>query len=81
MCANEGGNSPGLFDRSFIQEQIKVETAVQVKDQMRVQIKDHLPVTLEEQVEGSKLQLMEVRQALMNSYVASSRWSSTADEV
>lgn len=41
----------------------------QVKEQVNLQIREHLPVTLEEQARESKGQLIEVKHALMNSYV------------
>lgn len=56
-------------NRSHIQEEIRREIVAQVKEQVNLQIREHLPVTLEEQARESKGQLIEVKHALMNSYV------------
>ncbi|KAI0783059.1 hypothetical protein C8Q75DRAFT_811282 [Abortiporus biennis] len=53
--------------KEWISESIVRETKAQVHDQVKLQIKEHLHVTLEEQVVGSKNQLVEVRHALANS--------------
>ena len=55
--------------RTFINEQIKKETAIQVKEQVGLQLKDHLQFPLAEQLDGSQKQLIEVKQALVNSCV------------
>lgn len=56
-------------DRSYLDEKIKEEIAIQVKQQVEVQLKEHVPVSLEEQIIGSRGQIIEVRHALMNSSV------------
>ena len=57
------------FPRSHIQSEIRREVIAQVKEQVNLQIREHLPVSLEEQARESKAQLIEVKHALMNSYV------------
>lgn len=53
--------------RSFLDEKIKEEIAVQTRQQVEAQLRDHVPVPLEEQIVGSRNQIIEVRHALMNS--------------
>ncbi|KAJ3484039.1 hypothetical protein NLI96_g5912 [Meripilus lineatus] len=53
--------------QSFITEEIKRETAIQVKEQVGLQLREHLPYSLEDQLVGSQKQLIEVKQALVNS--------------
>lgn len=45
------------------------ELVAQVREQVNSQIGEHLPVPLEEQAKESRSQLIEVKHALMNSYV------------
>ncbi|KAI0821358.1 hypothetical protein BC629DRAFT_1587638 [Irpex lacteus] len=65
--------------QSHIQEEIRREIVAQVKEQVNLQIREHLPVTLEEQARESKGQLIEVKHALMNSYVLERRRRFKAD--
>ncbi|CAL1711311.1 unnamed protein product [Somion occarium] len=67
MIQNEMKDKFALDLQSFINDQIRKETALQVKEQVSLQMKDHVPLSLEEQVEGSRKQLIEVRHALQNS--------------
>lgn len=53
--------------RSFLDEKIKEEIALQTRQQVEAQLRDHVPVPLEEQIVGSRNQIIEVRHALMNS--------------
>ncbi|KAI0079283.1 hypothetical protein K474DRAFT_1659352 [Panus rudis PR-1116 ss-1] len=53
--------------RLFIKERIASEVATQTRDEVDRQMKEHIPVSLREQIQGSRQQLKEVRNAITNS--------------
>ncbi|KAL6310531.1 hypothetical protein BKA93DRAFT_756487 [Sparassis latifolia] len=53
--------------RSHIQEQIGKEIALQVKEQMDAQIQEHLPIPLRQQTNEGRLEIINLRHALVNS--------------